>query len=203
MTFGPLAGVAAFLKFVSVLPQSGVPRRRGEMQAGEVCRRDVGNVTISNNPELPLKRMPPRDTWTAVKRGLRGRCPSCGRGHILHAYKQVREACPACGEEMHHHHADGFPPYITIFVVGYTLGATMLGVNDLWPNLPLVVHLMIWPSLCLLLSLWLLPRVKGGLVAYQWALRMHGFGTAHRRAPGQPPAVAAASGDQVIHRSAA
>jgi uncharacterized protein (DUF983 family) len=24
--------------------------------------------------------------------------------------------------------------------------------------------------------LWLLPRVKGALVGYQWAMRMHGFG---------------------------
>jgi uncharacterized protein (DUF983 family) len=27
-----------------------------------------------------------------------------------------------------------------------------------------------------LLSLWLLPHVKGTLVGLQWALRMHGFG---------------------------
>ena len=30
--------------------------------------------------------------------------------------------------------------------------------------------------MALLLSLWLLPKVKGALIAYQWALRMHGFG---------------------------
>ena len=28
----------------------------------------------------------------------------------------------------------------------------------------------------ILLSLWLLPRVKGALIGYQWALKMHGFG---------------------------
>jgi hypothetical protein len=28
----------------------------------------------------------------------------------------------------------------------------------------------------ILVSLWLLPRVKGALIGYQWALRMHGFG---------------------------
>ena len=27
----------------------------------------------------------------------------------------------------------------------------------------------------LIMSLWLLPRVKGALVGLQWALRMHGF----------------------------
>ncbi len=156
-------------------------------------------TTSDNGSEFPLKRVPPRDTWTAIRRGLRGRCPSCGQGRILHSYIRVDEACLACGEELHHHRADGFPPYITIFVVGYVLGAAMLAVDDMWPNLPVVVHFVLWPTLCILLSLWLLPIFKGGLVAYQWALRMHGFGTAHRQAS----SAGAASVDPVVQRSAA
>ena len=31
------------------------------------------------------------------------------------------------------------------------------------------------------LSLWLLPRLKGGFVGLQWAKRMHGFGGASGR----------------------
>ena len=143
-------------------------------------------MIINDNGLEPLKRLPPRDTWTAIKRGLRGRCPACGRGRILHAYSKVNEACPACGEEMHHHRADAFPPYITIFAVGYILGAAMLVVDAIWPNLPIVAHFVIWPTLCLILSLLLLPIFKGGLVAYQWALRMHGFETAHQQAR-RPP----------------
>ena len=38
------------------------------------------------------------------------------------------------------------------------------------------VQLAIWTPVLILLSLWLLPRVKGTLIGYQWALRMHGFG---------------------------
>jgi hypothetical protein len=29
----------------------------------------------------------------------------------------------------------------------------------------------------MILSLWLLPRVKGALIGLQWAFRMHGFGS--------------------------
>jgi uncharacterized protein (DUF983 family) len=36
---------------------------------------------------------------------------------------------------------------------------------------------MLWPTLTLALTLLLLPKFKGALVAYQWALRMHGFET--------------------------
>ncbi len=35
--------------------------------------------------------------------------------------------------------------------------------------------MIVWPAVAILLSLWLLPLVKGALIAYQWALRMHGF----------------------------
>ncbi len=41
---------------------------------------------------------------------------------------------------------------------------------------PTWVQLVIWMPALVLLSLWLLPRVKGALIGYQWALRMHGFG---------------------------
>jgi len=34
----------------------------------------------------------------------------------------------------------------------------------------------LWIPLTLVVSLLVLPRIKGALVAYQWALRMHGFG---------------------------
>ncbi len=40
------------------------------------------------------------------------------------------------------------------------------------------VHLAIWLPATLILSLVLLPRIKGALIAAQWAMRMHGFATA-------------------------
>ena len=124
-----------------------------------------------------------RDTWVAVKRGLRGRCPACGDGAILHSYLKVNDACAGCGEELHHHRADDFPPYITIFVVGHILLGAMFAVDDFWPDLPVAVHFAVWPILCVVMCLWLLPIFKAGLIAYQWALRMHGFETAHHRIP--------------------
>lgn len=136
------------------------------------------------------RKLPQRDTWQAVKLGLRGRCPACGRGRILHSYLKVNATCSSCGEELHHHRADDFPPYITIFVVGHILGAAMFAVDEYWPDLPMAFHYTVWPTLCVLLSLWLLPIFKGALIAYQWALRMHGFETAHRPST---PAVAAAN----------
>ena len=134
--------------------------------------------TIFDSAAEGLQR-PARSSLAAMGRGLRGRCPACGEGRILRSYLSVNDSCHVCGEELHHHRADDFPPYITIFVVGHILGALMFAVDDCWPNLPIVVHYVTWPILCVVLSLWLLPIFKGGLIAYQWALRMHGFETAH------------------------
>jgi len=111
----------------------------------------------------------------ALMRGLRGRCPACGEGKIFNKYLKVNPSCPACSEELHHHRADDAPPYMTIFIVGHVIGTGMLVTEEYWPDAPIWLHMATWPILTILLSLWLLPIVKGALIAYQWALRMHGF----------------------------
>jgi len=121
---------------------------------------------------------PKRDIWQSIMKGLRGRCPACGEGKMFRVYLKVNDACPNCGEEFHHHRADDAPPYLTIFVVGHIVGTLMLATEEFWPDAPIWLHAMVWPTLTLILSLWLLPIMKGGLIAHQWALRMHGFETA-------------------------
>jgi uncharacterized protein (DUF983 family) len=119
-----------------------------------------------------------RDVWRALRRGLAGRCPCCGKGAMFRAYLKVNDRCSVCGTELLHHQADDAPPYVTILVVGHIVGALMLAVEEFAPNLPLLYHVLVWPTLTLALSLALLPAFKSALIAYQWALRMHGFETA-------------------------
>jgi uncharacterized protein (DUF983 family) len=45
-------------------------------------------------------------------------------------------------------------------------------IND---DIPLWIQMVVWPALAIVLTLGFLPIIKGALVAYQWALRMHGF----------------------------
>jgi len=138
------------------------------------------DVQASHAQSLSAEKSQPakRDVWRSLRRGLAGHCPACGRGKIFRAYLKVNDACPACGEELFHHRADDAPPYFTILIVGHLVGAMMLLTEEFAPDLPLALHALVWPSLTLALSLFLLPVVKGALVAYQWALRMHGFETA-------------------------
>jgi uncharacterized protein (DUF983 family) len=126
---------------------------------------------------------PKRDIWLSIRRGFMGRCPACGEGRIFGRYLKVNPACPQCGEELHHHRADDAPPYATIFIVGHIVGSLMLLVETFWPDAPIWLHALVWPTLVAMLSLWFLPRVKGALIAHQWALRMHGFETAQSPPP--------------------
>ncbi|HAD25100.1 MAG TPA: hypothetical protein DDW95_14940 [Alphaproteobacteria bacterium] len=116
----------------------------------------------------------PRPVWSSLYRGFRKRCPACGRGRLLHRYLKVFDRCAVCSESLHHQQADDGPPYFTMFLVGHIVIPLMLIVEkqfspDMW------VHWASWPALALLLSIGLLPSVKGALVGLQWALRMHGF----------------------------
>jgi uncharacterized protein (DUF983 family) len=89
------------------------------------------------------------------------------------------------GEELFHQRDDDAPPYMTIFVVGHIIGTFMILVEEFWPDAPIWLHAMVWPTITLILSLWFLPIIKGGLIAHQWALRMHGFETTGRVTTGQ------------------
>ena len=117
-----------------------------------------------------------RDVVTAVRRGFLGRCPRCGEGRMFRAYLKVADACPVCGEDLSHQRADDAPAYVTMLIMGHFIVAGILGADELWPNLPVLPLAIGWSALAALCSLLLLPRVKGALVGYQWAMRMHGFG---------------------------
>ena len=113
----------------------------------------------------------------ALRRGFRRKCPNCGTGPVLTGYLTVRDSCPVCREELHHHRADDGPAYLTILLVGHLMAPLLHVVFTTYRPEPLVLF-TIFAVGCVGLSLYLLPRLKGAIVAFQWARRMHGFGRA-------------------------
>lgn len=116
----------------------------------------------------------PRSVGTAMKRGFLMRCPACGEGAMFSSFLKVNERCPSCAEELWHHRADDMPPYLVITIVGHIVVPLLLAVEVAWHPAEWI-HMAVWLPLTLVLSIALLPPVKGALIAYQWALRMHGF----------------------------
>jgi len=116
-----------------------------------------------------------REIKPAIWRGLRRRCPNCGEGHLFSGYLKVADNCPQCDEALHHHRADDGPAYLTILVVGHLMAPLIHIVFVHFRPDPWVMAIGFTAG-CVALSLYLLPRLKGAVVAIQWAKFMHGFG---------------------------
>ena len=116
-----------------------------------------------------------RSAGQAVWRGLLCRCPHCGKGKMFRAYLKVADACSVCGEELKYHRADDFPPYIAITIVGHIIIFLMLHM-DMEYRVEPIMYMVTMIPLAIVLSLVLLPPIKGAIVGWQWASRMYGFG---------------------------
>jgi len=111
----------------------------------------------------------------ALLRGLLQCCPACGQGSSYYQYLKVRKDCASCGLGLHQHRADDAPPYFTMLILGHVLVPLALMLERAAMP-PLWLHLALWLPLTIILTLVLLPRIKGALIGFQWAHRMHGFG---------------------------
>ena len=126
-----------------------------------------------------------RSVGRAVWNGMLLRCPHCGKGHLFRAYLKVADKCEVCGEELHHHRADDFPPYLTIVIVGHIIIFAMLELMFHFDIAPWIYLATLGPA-AVILPLIMLPSVKGAVVGLQWANRMHGFDPTHRPDPALP-----------------
>lgn len=115
-----------------------------------------------------------RPTGPAILRGLRGRCPACGEGHIFARFLKAAPACPQCGLRLDLHQADDFPAYIVILLLGHILVPLMIEVNAAL-DIPLGWQALIWPGLAIALAVAMIQPVKGAVIALQWSRRMAGF----------------------------
>ncbi len=116
-----------------------------------------------------------RAVMPALMRGWQRKCPKCGVGPLFNGYLTVRRSCTVCGEPLHHHRADDGPAYLTILIVGHVMAPAIFWAFVTFRPDPMILA-SVFTVGCTALSLYLLPRLKGAIVGFQWAKRMHGFG---------------------------
>ena len=109
----------------------------------------------------------------AMGRGLRGRCPACGRGKLFASFLKPVASCPACHEPLGHVRSDDAAPWLTILVVGHIVVPLMLTVErySQWPEW---VAMIVWPLVALGLDVAILPRAKGFLMGIIWVTKAPG-----------------------------
>jgi len=129
-----------------------------------------GSAPLGRPDESPLSTLSAahRPLWSAIRRGLHRRCPACGETDLFTGYLTLKAACPACGLDTQRYRADDAPAYVTIVIVGHIVVPLLLAVERLYAPSTLF-QLALWLPTALMMTLWILPRAKGALVATNWA----------------------------------
>ena len=109
---------------------------------------------------------------TAMRRGARGACPSCGQGRLFSGWLRVSDTCSRCDAPLGQVRADDAPPYFTIFAVGHVVIPGMLWLEKAYKP-ELWVHTAIWVPLTLVLAIGLMRPIKGATIGLMLKL---GFG---------------------------
>ncbi len=110
-----------------------------------------------------------RSVLDGLRRGAAGRCPNCGLGRLFRAYLKIRPACEICGNDNSQYPADDAPPYFTILILGHLVIGPLLFLPVIW-TWPVGLLLAILLPALTVLTLILLPIVKGAVVGVLWAL---------------------------------
>jgi len=117
-----------------------------------------------------LDDTPKRDTWLAVRRGLRLRCPACGRGKLLAGFLRPAASCSECGEPTGDYRADDGPAWATILIIGHIVSPMFFIFATQDAQASLIAFLVV-AALVVGLTAFLLPRMKGLFVGLIWATR--------------------------------
>jgi uncharacterized protein (DUF983 family) len=103
----------------------------------------------------------------AVKAGLSGKCPRCGTGRLFSSYLMTAPACTNCGLDYKFIDTGDGPAVFIILIVGFIVVGLAL-YTEVNFNPPLWLHFLLWIPLVLILSLTMLQRMKGLMIALQY-----------------------------------
>jgi uncharacterized protein (DUF983 family) len=121
-------------------------------------------------PMNPSAAPPANPVLLGLQRGLRRRCPNCDKGALFQGYLKVQETCPACGHDNGQYRADDAGPYFTVLLVGHLVIGPLLFFPFIW-KAPIEVVLVSTMAPIAVLTLALLPVVKGAVIGVQWGMK--------------------------------
>lgn len=102
-----------------------------------------------------------------IKVGLQGCCPRCGRGKLFDGFLKIKPSCSACGLDYSFADAGDGPAVFVMLIVGFLVMGLALWFDSLFAP-PVWLHALIWLPLAVIVSLVLLRKLKGIMVALQY-----------------------------------
>lgn len=115
-----------------------------------------------------------------IGRGLRGRCPRCGEGHLFQGFLGIRPQCERCGLNFSFADAGDGPAVFVILIGGFIVVFAAM-ITEILYRPPYWVHAALWVPLILLVTLAPLRPIKGLLIALQYHHRAAEGRLAERR----------------------
>ena len=102
-----------------------------------------------------------------ISRGLRGRCPRCGEGHLFQGFLTLRPACERCG--LDYSFADsGDGPAVFVILIGGGIVVFAALMTEVLFQPPYWLHALLCFPLILIVTLAPLRLLKGLLIALQY-----------------------------------
>ena len=105
---------------------------------------------------------------TSLIRGFCRRCPGCGVGRLFKSFLQVRASCNNCTLELNKtYSSDDGPAFFTMCLVLFIFVPLLLWL-DIRYNLPVNILLFVILPATIIVTIMLLPFIKGAFVAASW-----------------------------------
>lgn len=128
-----------------------------------------------------------RNLKLAVLRGLRSRCPNCGKGRLFLRWLRPVDHCTCCGTRLRRddaaYSAELAPAFLVQSVVSIPIGVGTVMAATSTGTLPWMAILFLI-ILAAVLSAGTLQPSKGAVIGFQWAERLDDFaGTDEAYAP--------------------
>lgn len=99
----------------------------------------------------------------AMRRGIMGRCPVCGEGHVFQSFLKLAPKCESCGTAFGKLRPDDAAPYFVILLAGHILMPPIFWIDRAYEP-AIWLQLVVWLPLFAVVCTLLLRPVKGAIV---------------------------------------
>lgn len=103
----------------------------------------------------------------AIARGIRGRCPRCGKAGLYQGFLALKPNCENCGLDYGFADAGDGPAVFSILIGGFIVVFAAMIVEIVYQP-PYWLHALLWVPLILIVTLGPLRPIKGVLIALQY-----------------------------------
>jgi len=108
-----------------------------------------------------------------LRKGLACKCPKCGKGSLFKSgflSFDLNKTCENCGFDFSKNDSADGPAVFLIFILGFSIVPLALLIDYLYSP-PLWLHVVLWSTICIALTLGSLKPLKSYVITLQYKYR--------------------------------